>query len=203
MNINPKAGLTFPTTLRSFLRQDPDIMMVGEIRDLETAEIAITAAQTGHLVLSTLHTNSAAASIVRLKNMGIPSYNIGSSLILLIAQRLARRLCHACKQLCEEVPLAHLIKLGFTFKEAEHLKLYKAVGCYQCTQGYKGRVALYEFLPINREIEQLISSGASSLEIEKFAVSIGMNTIYRSGLDKVIEGITTIEELNRVTVEST
>lgn len=200
VNINPKAGLTFASSLRSFLRQDPDVIMVGEIRDLETAEIAIAAAQTGHLVLSTLHTNNAAASILRLKNMGIPSYNL-SSLILLVAQRLVRRLCNACK-IRREVSAASLLELGFTLQESKTLHLFQAVGCYQCTHGYKGRIALYELLPINKEIEQLILSGAPSLAIEACAISAGMNTLYRSGLDKVLEGVTSLEEINRMVRES-
>lgn len=202
VNVNPKAGLTFALTLRSFLRQDPDIIMVGEIRDLETAEIAISSAQTGHLVLSTLHTNNAASSITRLKNMGIPSYNIASSLVLIIAQRLVRRLCPYCKKIVTHLTQQNLVELGFTEQEAQNASIYHANGCFRCTNGYKGRIALYELLPINSSIESLILSGSSSLEIENHAIAQGMKTIHRSGLDKILEGITTIEEVNRVAVES-
>jgi type IV pilus assembly protein PilB len=201
VNINPKAGLTFATTLRSFLRQDPDVIMVGEIRDLETAEIAVSAAQTGHLVLSTLHTNDAASSIVRLRNMGIPSYNIASSIVLLMAQRLVRRLCTHCKKPVENTTKESLMELGFTAEESEHLTLYRAAGCFNCTNGYNGRVAIYEMITINKELEDLIVTNASSIELEKAALKYGMKTIHRSGLDKVIEGITTIEEVNRVAIE--
>lgn len=201
VNINTKAGLTFATTLRSFLRQDPDVIMVGEIRDLETAEIAVAAAQTGHLVLSTLHTNDAPSSIVRLRNMGIPSYNIASSLLLILAQRLVRRLCPHCKIPVENIAENSLIELGFTPEEAKVVKPYKAVGCFNCTNGYKGRLGIYELLPITKEIEELVISSPSSIEIEQLALKNGMRTIHRSGLDKVIEGLTSIEEVNRVAVE--
>lgn len=201
VNINPKAGLTFSDTLRSFLRQDPDIIMVGEIRDLETAEIAIKAAQTGHLVLSTLHTNSAAETLTRLVNMGVPSFNIASSVTLIIAQRLARRLCPHCKEVRTDFTEASLLELGFSQEDINQHSFYKAVGCNQCTSGYKGRVGLYEVLMMTKNIGQLIMSGGNSLDILKLAQSEGMLTIYQSGLEKVKQGITTIEEVNRVTVD--
>ncbi|MFO3149792.1 ATPase, T2SS/T4P/T4SS family, partial [Legionella pneumophila serogroup 1] len=201
VNINPKAGLTFSGALRSFLRQDPDIIMVGEIRDLETAEIAVKAAQTGHLVLSTLHTNSAAETLNRLVNMGIPTFNIASSVTLIIAQRLARKLCNQCKAVRDDFTNQGLIELGFKEADLVNLKLYKAVGCEQCTSGYRGRVGLFEVLPMTKELGQLIMSGGNSLDILKLAQSEGMLTIFQSGIEKVKEGITTIEEVNRVTVD--
>lgn len=190
VNINPKVGLTFSNALRAFLRQDPDIIMVGEIRDLETAEIAVKAAQTGHLVLSTLHTNSAAETLTRLVNMGIPTFNIASSVTLIIAQRLARKLCDHCKIIREDV-----------IPDFEEIKLYKAVGCPQCTQGYRGRIGLFEVLPMSKSLGELIMSGANSLAILKMAQAEGMLSIYQSGLEKIKQGITTIEEINRVTVD--
>lgn len=201
VNINPKAGLTFSGALRSFLRQDPDIIMVGEIRDFETAEIAVKAAQTGHLVLSTLHTNSAAETLNRLVNMGIPTFNIASSVTIIIAQRLARKLCDNCKTLRDDFTTPGLIELGFKESDLTEIKLFKAVGCNQCTNGYRGRVGLFEVLPMTKALGQLIMSGANSLDILKVAQSEGMLTIFESGLEKVKQGITTIEEVNRVTVE--
>lgn len=201
VNINPKAGLTFSGALRSFLRQDPDIIMVGEIRDFETAEIAVKAAQTGHLVLSTLHTNSAAETLNRLVNMGIPTFNIASSVTIIIAQRLARKLCNHCKELREDFTEQGLIELGFKSSDIKGIELYKAVGCDQCTHGYKGRVGLFEVLPMTKELGQLIMSGGNSLDILHMAQAAGMLTIYQSGLKKVKEGVTTIEEVNRVTVD--
>ncbi|MBL7479214.1 type IV-A pilus assembly ATPase PilB [Legionella bononiensis] len=201
VNINPKAGLTFSGALRSFLRQDPDIIMVGEIRDFETAEIAIKAAQTGHLVLSTLHTNSAAETLNRLVNMGIPTFNIASSVTIIIAQRLARKLCEHCKVVRDDFTNQGLLELGFKESDLLDIKLYKSVGCNQCTNGYRGRVGLFEVLPMTKTIGQLIMSGGNSLEILKIAQSEGMLTIFESGLEKVRQGITTIEEVNRVTVD--
>lgn len=201
VNINPKAGLTFSGALRSFLRQDPDIIMVGEIRDLETAEIAVKAAQTGHLVLSTLHTNSAAETLNRLVNMGIPTFNIASSVTLIIAQRLARKLCDACKELRDDFTKEGLLELGFNEKDVENIKLYCAVGCSKCTSGYRGRIGLFEVLPMSKTLGALIMSGGNSLEILNVAQSEGMLTIYQAGLEKVKQGITTIEEVNRVTVD--
>ncbi len=201
VHINPKAGLTFSGALRSFLRQDPDIIMVGEIRDLETAEIAVKAAQTGHLVLSTLHTNSAAETLNRLVNMGVPTFNIASSVTIIIAQRLARKLCENCKELRDDFTPKSLIELGFSEADLLDIKLYKPCGCNQCANGYRGRVGLYEVLQMTKELGQMIMTGANSLEILKVAQDTGMITIYQSGLEKVKLGITTIEEVNRVTVE--
>lgn len=201
VNINIKAGLTFSSALRSFLRQDPDIIMVGEIRDLETAEIAVKAAQTGHLVLSTLHTNSAAETLNRLVNMGIPTFNIASSVTIIIAQRLARKLCEHCKKIRDDFTPQGLIELGFKETDIEHVTLYKAVGCDKCTNGYKGRVGLFEVLPMTKDLGQLIMSGGNSLEILKLAQKDGMLTIFESGLEKAKLGVTTIEEVNRVTVD--
>lgn len=201
VNINPKVGLTFSGALRSFLRQDPDIIMVGEIRDLETAEIAVKAAQTGHLVLSTLHTNSAAESLNRLVNMGIPTFNIASSVTIIIAQRLARKLCEHCKVIRDDFTHLGLIELGFNNAFLPDIKLYKAVGCDQCTNGYRGRVGLFEVLPMTKALGQLIMSGGNSLDILKIAQTNGMLTIYQSGLEQVKLGITSIEEINRVTVD--
>lgn len=201
VNINPKAGLTFSGALRSFLRQDPDIIMVGEIRDFETAEIAVKAAQTGHLVLSTLHTNSAAETLNRLVNMGIPTFNIASSVTIIVAQRLARRLCEHCKEVRDDFTNEGLLQLGFVEADLADLKIYKAVGCNQCTSGYRGRVGLYEVMPMSKALGQMVMSGGNSLDILKLAQSEGMLTIYQSGLAKVKAGITTIEEVNRVTVD--
>lgn len=201
VNIHPKAGLTFSSALRSFLRQDPDIIMVGEIRDLETAEIAIKAAQTGHLVLSTLHTNSAAETLTRLVNMGIPSFNIASSVNLIIAQRLVRKLCEHCKEELEDVTHQSLLELGFPENEVDEITVYKACGCKQCNQGYRGRLGLFEVLPMSKELGRLIMSEGNSLDILKLAQEEGMLTIYQSGLQKIKEGVTTIEEINRVTVD--
>ncbi|WP_133140043.1 type IV-A pilus assembly ATPase PilB [Legionella genomosp. 1] len=202
VNINPKAGLTFSNTLRAFLRQDPDIIMVGEIRDLETAEIAVKAAQTGHLVLSTLHTNSAAETLTRLVNMGIPSFNIASSVSLLIAQRLARKLCDACKVVRDDTTPKSLVELGFSEEDSQRMKIYKAVGCPNCNQnGYRGRVGLFEVMPMSKALGEIIMSGGTSLDILKQAQKEGMWTIYHAGLEKIKEGITTIEEVNRVTMD--
>ncbi|KTD54376.1 pilus assembly protein PilB [Legionella sainthelensi] len=201
VNINPKAGLTFSNALRSFLRQDPDIIMVGEIRDLETAEIAVKASQTGHLVLSTLHTNSASETLNRLVNMGIPTFNITSSVTLIIAQRLARKLCEHCKILRDDFTKSGLLELGFTEADVQEIKLYKAVGCNKCSGGYRGRIGLFEVLPMTKTIGQLIMSGGNALDILKAAQDEGMLTIYQSGLEKIKHGITTIEEVNRVTVD--
>lgn len=201
VNINPKAGLTFSGTLRSFLRQDPDIIMVGEIRDLETAEIAVKAAQTGHLVLSTLHTNSASETLTRLVNMGVPSFNIASSVSLIIAQRLVRRLCDNCKIQLDEVTPKSLLELGFSEDDANTIHPFKAVGCSQCSNGYRGRVGLFEVMPMSKNIGQMIMSGGTSLDILKQAQLEGMLTVYQAGLEKIKESVTTIEEVNRVTVD--
>ncbi|WP_299789935.1 type IV-A pilus assembly ATPase PilB [uncultured Shewanella sp.] len=199
VHINLKAGLTFASALRSFLRQDPDVVMVGEIRDLETAEIAIKAAQTGHLVLSTLHTNSAAETLTRLINMGVPGYNIASSVNLIIAQRLARRLCSECKQ-PEEVPEHELKKLGFNPADIEAgITVYKPTGCELCSGGYKGRVGIYEVMKMSDEIARTIMEGGNSLQIANQAKEQGMRDLRDSGLLKVVQGVTSIAEINRVT----
>ncbi len=199
VHINLKAGLTFASALRSFLRQDPDVVMVGEIRDLETAEIAIKAAQTGHLVLSTLHTNSAAETLTRLINMGVPGYNIASSVNLIIAQRLARRLCPECKT-PEDVPIEELKRLGFTEDIiSSGFTVYKPVGCEHCSGGYKGRVGIYEVMKMTDEISRTIMEGGNSLQISQQAKTSGMRDLRLSGLLKVTQGVTSIAEINRVT----
>ncbi|MFD2164958.1 type IV-A pilus assembly ATPase PilB [Thalassotalea euphylliae] len=198
VQINTKAGLTFPGALRSFLRQDPDIVMVGEIRDLETAEIAIKAAQTGHLVLSTLHTNSAAETLTRLLNMGVPAFNVASSVSIIIAQRLARRLCGLCKAE-DDVPHEHLSQLGFPEEKIGTFKAFKPVGCDECTGGYKGRVGIYEVVKITSEVSSIIMEGGNSLDIAKQFQKEGYNNLRQSGIVKVISGVTSIEEMNRVT----
>lgn len=198
VQINPKAEMTFANALRAFLRQDPDIVMVGEIRDLETAEISIKAAQTGHLVLSTLHTNSAPETLTRLINMGVPSYNIASSVSLIIAQRLARRLCPICKE-PETLPEQELLNLGFSKEQIPSLQLFKAIGCEKCTEGYKGRVGIYEVMPITPKIADVIMQGGNSLEIAAIAEQEGINNLRKSGLLKASQGVTSITEINRVT----
>lgn len=198
VQINTKAGLTFPSALRSFLRQDPDIVMVGEIRDLETAEIAIKAAQTGHLVLSTLHTNSAAETLTRLLNMGVPQYNVASSVSIIIAQRLARRLCMQCKE-PEDIPEQELLNQGFTYEQLPNVKLFKPVGCDLCTAGYKGRVGIYEVIKISAEISSIIMEGGNSLDIAAQCQKEGYNNLRQSGLVKAMNGMTSLEEINRVT----
>ncbi|TVL11223.1 type IV-A pilus assembly ATPase PilB [Shewanella algae] len=199
VHINPKAGLTFASALRSFLRQDPDVVMVGEIRDLETAEIAIKAAQTGHLVLSTLHTNSSAETLTRLLNMGVPGYNIASSVNLIIAQRLARRLCPECRQ-PEDIPEHELLQLGFSQQQIDAgFTPYKPCGCEFCSGGYKGRVGIYEVMKMSDEIARTIMEGGNSLQIATTAKQQGMRDLRLSGLLKVIQGVTSIAEVNRVT----
>ncbi|MFT6926991.1 MAG: type IV pilus assembly protein PilB [Psychromonas sp.] len=199
VQINIKAGLTFASALRSFLRQDPDIVMVGEIRDLETAEIAIKAAQTGHLVLSTLHTNSAAETLTRLLNMGVPAFNIASSVTLIIAQRLARRLCPECKQQTV-FEIAELKTIGFTETQiAAGINIYKPVGCTQCTDGYKGRVGIYEVMEMSEAIGHLILNNGNAMEIDKLAQLEGMETLRQSALQLVLKGITSLTEVTRVT----
>ena len=198
VQINARADMTFANALRAFFRQDPDIVMVGEIRDLETAEISIKAAQTGHLVLSTLHTNSAPETLTRLMNMGVPSYNIASTVTLIIAQRLARRLCHHCKE-PETLPKEELIRLGFLEDDIPALKLFKGVGCEHCTEGYKGRVGIYEVMPITPNIAQIIMRNGNSLEIAEAAEKEGINNLRKSGLKKAASGVTSLVEINRVT----
>jgi type IV pilus assembly protein PilB len=198
VQVNPRAGLTFPSALKAFLRQDPDVIMVGEIRDLETAEIAIKAAQTGHLVLSTLHTNSAPETLTRLLNMGVPAYNVASSVTLIIAQRLARRLCNHCKA-AEQLPEQEAIKQGFTASQISQLKLFKPVGCDHCTGGYKGRLGIYEVLPITAQIAAKIMAGANSLDIAAQAQIEGFPNLRQSALKKAAAGLTSLAEVNRVT----
>ena len=201
VNVNEKAGLTFAVALRSFLRQDPDIIMVGEIRDLETADIAIKAAQTGHLVLSTLHTNDAPTTLTRLRNMGVAPFNIASSVILITAQRLARRLCIKCKTPVE-IPRANLLEAGFTEDQIDgSWQPYKAVGCEACNNGYKGRVGIYQVMPISEAIQEVILADGSALDIAKQAEREGVLSLRQSGLRKVMQGITSLEEVLGVTNE--
>lgn len=198
VQVNPRAGLTFASALKSFLRQDPDVVMVGEIRDLETAEIAIKAAQTGHLVLSTLHTNSAPETLTRLLNMGVPAYNVASSVSLIIAQRLARRLCSHCKQQ-EHLPEVELLKQGFTAEQLPTVKIFKPIGCEHCTNGYKGRVGIYEVMPVSGVMAEIIMQGGNSLDIANQAQKEGINNLRQSGLSKAAAGLTSLAEVNRVT----
>ena len=199
--MNPKVGLTFASCLRAFLRQDPDVIMVGEIRDLETAEIAIKAAQTGHLVLSTLHTNDAPKTLTRLVDMGVKPYAIASSVQLIIAQRLARKLCDSCKDL-RDIPSEALLQEGFTQEEVSAgLKIYGPVGCKLCNEGYKGRLGIFQVLPITEAIERIIMEGGNSQEIADQALKDGVLDLRRAGLQKVKDGITGLEEVNRVTIE--
>jgi type IV pilus assembly protein PilB len=195
VNVNDKAGLTFAAALKSFLRQDPDIIMVGEIRDLETADIAIKAAQTGHMVLSTLHTNDAPTTLTRMLNMGIAPFNIASSVILITAQRLARRLCPACKS-PQDIPRKALLDAGFQSEELDGSWVpYKAVGCNQCNNGYKGRVGIYQVMPISEDMQRIILKGGSALEIAEQAKREGVRTLRESGLHKVKMGVTSLEEV--------
>ena len=201
VNINPKVGLTFAGALRAFLRQDPDIIMVGEIRDLETAEIALKAAQTGHLVLSTLHTNDAPKTLTRLVDMGVKPYAIATSVSLIIAQRLARRLCSNCKQQLD-IPKEALMKEGFTPEEIETgFQIFGPVGCTQCTDGYKGRTGIYEVMPVTEQIGRIIMAGGSVLDIKEQAERDGVWGLRQSALKKVKDGITSLDEINRVTVD--
>ncbi|MHB8882135.1 MAG: type IV-A pilus assembly ATPase PilB [Thermodesulfovibrionales bacterium] len=199
VQVKEEIGLTFAAALRSFLRQDPDIIMVGEIRDFETAEIGVKAALTGHLVLSTLHTNDAPGTISRLLNMGIEPFLVSSSVVLILAQRLARRICQKCREE-EKFPMSALTRVGFTEEEAKTVTCSKGKGCPACNgTGYKGRVALYEVMLIKDELKELILEGASTSEIKKAAIRLGMKTLRMSGLTKIAEGVTTIEEVLRVT----
>ncbi len=199
VQVSSKIGLTFAEALRAFLRQDPDVVMVGEIRDLETAEIAIKAAQTGHMVLSTLHTNSAPETLTRLRNMGVPSFNIATSVSLIIAQRLGRRLCEHCKQPAH-VPEASLLEEGFKPETLNSLELYEAnpEGCKHCNRGYKGRVGIYEMLEMSPAIAECIMENGTSIDILKVAREEGFITLRESGLLKVAAGVTSLEEMNRV-----
>lgn len=200
VNVLPKIGLNFASALRAFLRQDPDVVMVGEIRDLETAEIAVKAAQTGHLVLSTVHTNSAAETLTRLANMGVASYNIASSVSLIIAQRLARRLCNQCKTPAD-IPAEALRKAGFSQLDIRNATIYQAKGCKQCTQGYKGRIGVYEVLPISDDMRQLIMRDGNAIEIDQLARKEGHTSLHQSCLSRVLDGSTSLEEVNRISKE--
>ena len=202
VNVHPKVGLTFAAALRAFLRQDPDVILVGEIRDLETAEIAIKASQTGHLVLSTLHTNDAPKTLARLVDMGVQPYAIASSVTLIIAQRLGRRLCSNCKKPVD-VPRDALAKAGFTDQELEEekFKVYGPVGCEQCNEGYKGRVGIYQVMPVTEEIGRIIMEGGNSMDIAKQADKEGIPDLRASGRKKVKDGVTSLEEIIRVTTD--
>jgi len=199
VNVNVKAGLTFAEALKSFLRQDPDVIMVGEIRDLETAEIAVKAAQTGHLVLSTLHTNDAPQTLSRLINMGVPPFNIATAVSLIIAQRLGRRLCKSCKVLETELPRELLIAEGFAEASVDELEIYKPVGCSQCNNGYKGRVGIYQVMKISEEIGKIIMAGGNAIEIAHQAKAEGIPDLRESALKKVAQGVMSLEEANRIT----
>ena len=200
VNVNPKAGLTFASALKAFLRQDPDVIMVGEIRDKETGDIAIKAAQTGHMVLSTLHTNDAPQTLTRLVNMGIAPFNIASAVTLVIAQRLGRRLCNHCKEPVD-LPPEVLLKEGFKEEELDGLTVYRAVGCDQCNDGYKGRVGIYQVMPISEEMGRIIMAGGNAMDIADQAKREGIADLHESGLKKVKQGILSLEELNRVITE--
>ncbi|MEO7242897.1 MAG: type IV-A pilus assembly ATPase PilB [Variovorax sp.] len=201
VNVNERAGLTFATALRAFLRQDPDIIMVGEIRDLETADIAIKAAQTGHMVLSTLHTNDAPTTLTRMRNMGIQPFNIASSVILITAQRLARRLCLACREPFD-MPPGTLLEAGYTEAQLDgSWKPYRAVGCSACNNGYKGRVGIYQVMPISEAIQAIILKDGSAVEIAHQAELEGVRSLRQSGLQKVTQGLTSLEEVVAVTNE--
>ena len=201
VNVNDRAGLTFAAALKSFLRQDPDIIMVGEIRDLETADIAIKAAQTGHMVMSTLHTNDAPATLTRLLNMGVAPFNIASSVLLITAQRLARKLCENCKKPAD-YPRESMLKAGFKPEDLDgNWKAYRAVGCSACNNGYKGRVGIYQVMPITEAIQRIILSEGSALDIAKQAEIEGVRDLRQSGLIKVRAGVTTLEEVITVTNE--
>ena len=199
--VNPKVGLNFADALRAFLRQDPDVIMVGEIRDLETAEIAIKAAQTGHLVLSTLHTNSASETISRMLNMGIPAFNIAASVSLIIAQRLARRLCKQCSQPETDVPNHALIELGFTDAMLENANLRRPVGCQQCKDGYKGRLGIYEVVKITKTIASQIMNGANSIDIDKAARAEGFPNLRTAALERAAQGLIGLAEVSRITTD--
>jgi len=199
VNVHEKVGLTFSAALKAFLRQDPDIIMVGEIRDIETASIAIKAAQTGHLVLSTLHTNDGPQTLTRLMNMGVPAFNIATSVTLIIAQRLGRRLCSHCKAL-DDLPEEVLLEEGFTQEDIETTpKIYKGVGCDQCTNGYKGRVGIYQVMGISEEMGRMIMAGANSIDLADQSRKEGIDDLRRSALKKVMQGLISLEEANRIT----
>ncbi|AKN25967.1 type IV-A pilus assembly ATPase PilB [Stutzerimonas stutzeri] len=198
VNVNPKQGMDFSQALRAFLRQDPDIIMVGEIRDLETAEIAIKAAQTGHMVMSTLHTNSAAETLTRLRNMGVPAFNIATSVNLIIAQRLARKLCNSCKKEVD-VPRDVLLREGFPEQKLGAFKIYGPVGCDNCKGGYKGRVGIYEVVKNTPSLQRIIMEDGNSIDISTQMRKDGFNDLRTSALLKAMQGVTSLEEVNRVT----
>jgi type IV pilus assembly protein PilB len=199
VNINEKANITFATVMRAFLRQDPDVIMVGEVRDLETADIAVKASQTGHMVLSTLHTNDAPSSLTRLLNMGVAPFNIASAVHLIMAQRLVRRLCPHCRNRAD-VPRAALLRAGYTEGDlATGLDLYHAKGCEMCTDGYKGRVGVFQVMPVDEEMGTLIMRGCTERDIADMAVRKGVLTLRQSALLKAREGITSLEEVERMT----
>lgn len=201
VNVNAKQGLDFSTALKAFLRQDPDIIMVGEIRDLETASIAIKAAQTGHMVMSTLHTNDAPQTLSRMINMGVAPFNLATSVNLIIAQRLGRRLCESCKE-PEDLPEEVLRDAGFKEENiSEGMELFKAVGCDNCNDGFKGRVGIYQVMPISEETGKLVMAGGNAIDIAAQAQKEGINDIRQSGLEKVRQGVTSLAECNRVTME--
>ncbi|MEL7297261.1 MAG: type IV-A pilus assembly ATPase PilB [Pseudomonadota bacterium] len=201
VNVNPKVGLTFASALKAFLRQDPDIIMVGEIRDLETAEIAIKAAQTGHLVLSTLHTNDAPKTLTRLVDMGVKPYAIATSVSLIIAQRLARKLCEKCKEQ-KDIPREALLQEGFSEEQIDNnLTIYGPVGCSSCNEGYKGRVGVFQVMEVSEEMGRIIMEGGNAMQIAERAEAEGVWDLRRAALQKVIDGKTSLEEINRVTVD--
>jgi len=200
VNVKERIGLTFATVLRAFLRQDPDVIMVGEIRDLETAEISVKAAQTGHLVLSTLHTNDAPSTLNRLVNMGVAPFNLASSINLIIAQRLVRRLCESCRETVD-LPEDVLITAGYTPDQIENLQVYEAVGCGGCSSGFRGRTGIFEVLPMTDEISELVMANGSTLDIERMARKQGVFSLRESGLQKVAQGLTTLGEIERVTAD--
>jgi type IV pilus assembly protein PilB len=201
VNVNDRAGLTFAAALKSFLRQDPDIIMVGEIRDLDTADIAIKAAQTGHMVMSTLHTNDAPTTLTRLLNMGVAPFNIAASVLLITAQRLARKLCENCKKPAD-YPRESLIKAGFKPEDLDgNWKPYRAVGCSACNNGYKGRVGVYQVMPITDAIQRIILTEGTAMDIAKQAELDGVRDLRQSGLVKVRAGATSLEEIINVTNE--
>jgi len=201
VNVHPAIGLGFTACLRAFLRQDPDVIMVGDIRDLETAEIAIKAAQTGHMVFSTLHTNDAPQTLTRLANMGVPAFNIASAVTLIIAQRLARRLCSKCKS-AENLPNDVLLEEGFTQQQIdEGVTIFKAVGCDSCTEGYKGRVGVYQVMPVSDAMGRIIMEGGNSMQLADQSEKEGIDDLRKSGLKKVAAGLTSLEEINRVIKE--
>ncbi|MCH8929462.1 MAG: type IV-A pilus assembly ATPase PilB [Proteobacteria bacterium] len=201
VNVNYKVGLNFATAMRAFLRQDPDVIMIGEMRDLETADIAIKAAQTGHLVLSTLHTNDAPNTLTRMVDMGVKPYAIASSISLIIAQRLARRLCNECKE-ARDIPPEALLKEGFTREDIKQgFTIYGPVGCARCVAGYKGRTGIYQVMPVTHEIGQIILQGGNATQVAEQAALEGVWDLRRSALEKAKQGITGLEEINRITID--